>query len=47
MDVEQQEFTRKVRGYDTDEVKLFLRSVSEEIERLNLDNASVRPVGIA
>lgn len=42
MDVEQQEFTRKVRGYDTDEVKLYLRSVAEELERLNLDNASVR-----
>jgi cell division initiation protein len=42
MDIEQQEFTRKVRGYDPDEVKLFLRSVAEEIERLNLENATVR-----
>jgi len=42
MDVEQQEFTRKVRGYDTDEVKLFLKSVGEELARLNLENATVR-----
>jgi len=42
MDVEQQEFTRKVRGYDPDEVKLYLKSVAEEIERLNLENATVR-----
>ena len=42
MDVEQQEFTRKVRGYDTDEVKLYLKSVAEEIERVTLDNATVR-----
>ena len=42
MDIEQQEFTRKVRGYDPDEVKLFLKSVAEEIERINLENATVR-----
>ena len=39
MDVERQEFKRKVRGFDPEEVSLYLRSVSEEIERLNLDNA--------
>ena len=42
LDIEQQEFTRKVRGYDPDEVKLFLKSVAEEIERINLENATVR-----
>ena len=42
MDVEQHEFTRKVRGYDPDEVKLYLKSVAEEIERVNLENATVR-----
>jgi cell division initiation protein len=42
MDVEQQEFTRKVRGYDPEEVKLYLRSVAEELERLNLENGTLR-----
>lgn len=39
MEVEKQQFKRKVRGYDAEEVGLYLRSVAEEIERLNLDNA--------
>ena len=30
MDVEKQEFTRKVRGYDPDEVRIFLSAVAEE-----------------
>ena len=38
MDVERQEFSRKMRGYDTDEVRLYLRAVAEEVGRLNLDN---------
>ncbi|MDX1388934.1 MAG: DivIVA domain-containing protein [Acidobacteriota bacterium] len=42
MDIEGQEFDRKVRGYDPDAVRLYLRSVAEEIERLNLENASLR-----
>lgn len=37
-DVERQGFKRKVRGFDPEEVSLYLRSVSEEIERLNLEN---------
>lgn len=41
MDIEKQEFTRKMRGYDPDEVQLFLRAVAEEIERLNLENQTV------
>ena len=41
MDIEKQEFTRKMRGYDPDEVQLFLRAVAEEIERVNLENASL------
>ncbi len=36
MDIEGQEFPRKVRGYAPDDVKLFLRSVAEEVQRLNL-----------
>jgi cell division initiation protein len=42
MDVEKQEFHRKVRGLDPDEVRMFLKSVAEEIERLNLRNAEQR-----
>jgi cell division initiation protein len=41
-DVEGQDFPRKVRGYDPDEVRLYLRSVAEEIERLNLENATFK-----
>jgi cell division initiation protein len=41
-DVEGQEFNRRVRGYDCDEVRMFLRSVSEEIERLNLANGELK-----
>ena len=39
MEVEGQKFNRKVRGFDPEEVTLYLRSVAEEIERLNLENA--------
>lgn len=42
MDVEKQEFARRMRGYDPDEVRLFLQSAASEIERLNLDNANLR-----
>ena len=42
MDVEKQEFTRKMRGYDPDEVRLYLKAVAEEIARLQLDNQSQR-----
>ena len=41
MDVEKQEFRQKVRGYAQDEVRLFLRSVAEEMQRLNLRNAEL------
>jgi len=41
MDVERQQFNRKVRGFDPEEVTLYLRSIAEEIERLNLDNAKM------
>ena len=41
MDIERQQFKRKVRGFDSEEVSLFLRSVSGEIERLNLENATL------
>ena len=42
MDVEKQDFKRSLRGYDRDEVRMFLTAVSEEIERLNLDNGQLR-----
>lgn len=42
MDIEKQDFTRKMRGFDPDEVRLFLRAVAEEIERVNLENATLR-----
>ena len=41
MDIEKQAFTRKMRGFDPDEVQLFLRAVAEEVERVNLENASL------
>ena len=42
MEVEGQEFPRKVRGYDPDDVRLYLRSVAAEIEKLNLENGALR-----
>ena len=42
MDIDKQEFTRKMRGYDVDEVRLFLKAVAEEVERVNLENATLR-----
>lgn len=41
MDVENQEFRRKMRGYDPEEVDLFLTSVSDEVERLNLERSEM------
>jgi cell division initiation protein len=42
MDIESQEFKRKMRGFDEQEVQLFLKSVADEVERLNLDNGRQR-----
>lgn len=42
MDVENQEFSSRLRGYDPEEVRLYLRSVAEEIERLTLENGTLR-----
>ena len=42
MDVEKQEFARKMRGYDPDEVRLFLQTVAGEIERVHLENGELR-----
>jgi cell division initiation protein len=42
MDVERQDFKRSLRGFDREEVRLFLKAVSEEVERLNLENSELR-----
>ena len=42
LEIEEQEFGRRLRGYDVQEVKLYLQSVAEEIERLNLENGNMR-----
>lgn len=42
MDIEKQDFKRKVRGFDPDDVQMFLRSVAGEVERLNLENGELR-----
>ncbi len=42
MDVENQEFGRALRGYDREGVRLYLKSVASEIERLNLENGELR-----
>ncbi len=41
MDVENQDFSRKMRGYDPHEVDLFLKSVAENVERLTLENGEM------
>ena len=41
-DIEHQEFSRKIRGCDADEVQLYLKSVADEVERLNLENGELR-----
>jgi cell division initiation protein len=42
MEIEKQDFRRKMRGYDPDDVQLYLRSVAEEVERLHLENGELR-----
>jgi len=42
MEIEKQDFRRKVRGFDPDDVRMYLRSVAEEVERLNLENGEFR-----
>jgi cell division initiation protein len=42
MEIEGQDFPHKIRGFDPEEVRLYLRSVAAEIERLNLDNGTLR-----
>ena len=42
IEIENQEFSRKVRGYAPEEVRMYLRSIGEEVQRLNLENADLR-----
>jgi len=42
MDIEKQVFQRKMRGFDPEEVCYYLKSVAEEVERLNLENGELR-----
>lgn len=40
-DIENQEFARRLRGYDPQEVDLFLRSIAENVERLTLEHGEM------
>ncbi len=42
MDIERREFPRKLLGYSPEDVRLFLRAVAEEFERLHLEDAALR-----
>jgi cell division initiation protein len=41
MEIENQGFTRKLRGCDPGEVELYLKSVADEVGRLNLENGKM------
>jgi cell division initiation protein len=40
-DIAKQEFRRKLNGFAVEEVRMYLASVAEEVERLNLENAEL------
>ena len=42
MDIEKQVFKTRMRGYDPEEVGYYLKSVAEEVERLNLENGKLK-----
>jgi cell division initiation protein len=42
LDVQQQEFKSRFRGYDPEEVEAFLRTVSEAMEELVKENATLK-----
>ena len=42
IEIRQQEFTKKMRGYDPDEVQNFLESLAEELDKLNIENQSLK-----
>jgi len=42
IEIRQQEFTKKIRGFDPEEVQNFLESLAEEFEKLNSENESLK-----
>ena len=42
IDIEKQDFPKKVRGFDPQEVRMYLKTVSEDFERLT-DYAAMPP----
>lgn len=42
IEIRQQEFEKKMRGYDADEVKAYLDTIASEIERLNTENEELK-----
>ena len=42
IEIRQQEFTKKMRGYDPDEVQNFLESLAEELDKINAENESLK-----
>jgi len=42
LEIRQQEFTKKMRGFDPDEVQSFLESLADEVQRLSEDNDTLK-----
>ncbi len=42
LEIRQQEFTKKMRGFDPDEVQNFLESLADELQKLNEENESLK-----
>lgn len=42
LEIRQQEFTKKMRGFDPDEVQNFLESLADEVQKINEDNESLK-----
>ncbi|MDY0082645.1 MAG: DivIVA domain-containing protein [Ignavibacteriaceae bacterium] len=42
LEIRQQEFTKKMRGFDPDEVQNFLESLADEVQRLSEENESLK-----
>jgi cell division initiation protein len=40
--IKNQEFNKALRGYDKDEVQLFLEKLSDEFEKINSENDSLK-----
>ncbi|HQF41964.1 MAG TPA: DivIVA domain-containing protein [Ignavibacteriaceae bacterium] len=42
LEIRQQEFTKKMRGFDPDEVQNFLESLADEVQKINEENGSLK-----